>query len=160
MYISVEQSLELDRAVKSSEVALRSYISDVISDAYKDESTFKSALKSTSISDKLIYSKRFSAKLVKFSADSKNIYNLISRSKASLMHRKFDNDVPYVSDLIDLLLIFFNAHFSDTSILKNFSSVEEFHYCCTLYHKVRNNLSHPASKPTTFLDANKVIYFI
>lgn len=160
MYISVEQSMELDRAVKNCEVALRSYISDVLSEEYKNEDSFKKALQSISISDKLIYSKRFAAKLGKFSSNSKELYSLIVECKSSLVNSKYDNDVPYVSDLIDLLLIFFNAHFSDTSILKNFSSVEEFHYCCTLYHKTRNNLSHPASKPTTFLDANKVIYFI
>lgn len=160
MYISIEQSQELDRIVKNSEVALRSFVSDILSKHYKDAAAFQTALKSISISDKLIYSKRFDAKLKSFTTKYKEIYQLICDCKKALDSKSYNNNVPYISEIIDLLLIFFNAHFSDKDIVKEFSSIEEFHYCCTLYHKLRNNLSHPASHPTTVLDANKVVYFI
>lgn len=160
MYISIEQSQELDRIVKSTEVALRSFVSDTLIKNYSDATSFKLALKSISISDKLIYSKRFDAKLKNFTSKHKEIFQLICDCKTALDSQSYNNDVPYISEIIDLLLIFFNAHFSDKDIVKEFSSIEEFHYCCTLYHKLRNNLSHPASHPTTTLDANKVVYFI
>lgn len=160
MYISVEQSLELDKIVKSNEVALRSFVADVLINAYDNDQKFKSALESISISDELIYSKRFTAKLKGFIRKSNEVFDQIKKCKSSLDSSQYNNDVPYVSDLIELLLIFFNLHFSGKEIARDFSSLEEFHYCCTLYHRTRNNLSHPASRPTSISDANKVTYFI
>lgn len=160
MYISVEQSLELDKIVKSNEVALRSFVSDVLISSYGDHAEFKSALELISISDELIYSKRFTAKLKCFIKNYNSVFEQIIKCKSSLDTTVYDNDVPYVSDLIELLLIFFNSHFSDKDIARDFSSLEEFHYCCALYHRTRNNLSHPASRPISITDANKVIYFI
>lgn len=160
MYISQAESHELDGAVKSFEVALRSFISDVLMSAYPDAKSFNAALQSISISNQLIYSKRFSAKLKALTGNAADVHAKINKCRQAYLTNSFDNDVPYVSDLIDFLLIFFNAHFSNKNIVKDFSSVEEFHYCCTLYHKVRNNLSHPASHPVTLADANKVVYLI
>lgn len=160
MYISVDQSHKLDTIIKSYEVAFRSFIADHMDVSYPSHETFDKALRSISISNDLIYSKKFSAKLRKFISSSPEIYTLIQECKKSLTSKTFDNNVPYVSELIDLMLIFFSLHFSDKDIVKSFSSIEEFHYCCTVYHKIRNNLSHPASHPTTIADANKVVYFI
>lgn len=160
MYISVEQSLELDKIVKSNEVAFRSFVADILSRQYSDFNSFKVALESISISDELIYSRRFTAKLKGFIQNAEGTYSVIEKCKKSLDNGEFNNDVPYVSEIIELLLIFFNAHFSNKDIVKDFSSIEEFHYCCTLYHSTRNNLSHPASRPIKIIDANKVVYFI
>ncbi|HHA1521922.1 TPA: ATP-binding protein [Enterobacter cloacae] len=160
MYISVEQTFELDKIIKSNEVALRSFVADVLLIEYDNHNKLKTALESISISDEIIYSKRFQSKLKNYIANSHAIFDQIVMCKASLDAKTFNNDVPYVSDLIELMLIFFNSHFSNKNIAKDFSSVEEFHYCCTLYHRARNNLSHPASRPVSIIDANKVIYFI
>lgn len=160
MYISVEESLQLDKVVKANEVAMRSFVADVLRREYRNQDDFKIALQSISISNELIYARRFSAKLRGFISKSADLYRLIQKCTYSLDNGSFDNDVPYVSELIDLLLIFFNKHFSEEDISKSFSSIEEFHYCCTLYHQIRNNLSHPASRPITIADANKISYFI
>jgi len=160
MYISQTQSHEIDGAVKGYEVALRSFIGDVLVSAYSDSSLFKTSLNSISISDKLIYSKRFASKIKDFAQRATTIYDVLSICKKSYEDAAFDNNVPYVSELIDFLLIFFNAHFADKNIVRNFTSIEEFHYCCTLYHKTRNSLSHPASHPISVADANMVVYFI
>ncbi len=160
MYISVEQAQELDKIVKSNEVALRSFISDVIISNHSNKNSFKSSLENISISDELIYSKRFSAKLKAFIQDHEKIFYILSECHKSLVDNSYDNDVPYVSEIIDLLLIYFNSYFHNKNLTNNFSSIEEFHYCCTLYHQTRNNLSHPASRPITKIDASKVIYFI
>ncbi|KHT27767.1 ATP-binding protein [Pectobacterium carotovorum] len=160
LYISIEQSLELDKIIKSNEVALRSFVADELIIAYNDHAKFKLQLESISISDEIIYSKRFQAKLRSFISKSSSIFDQIVKCKSSLDTTTFNNDVPYMSDLIELLLIFFNSNFSDKDIVRDFSSLEEFHYCCSLYHRTRNNLSHPASRPVSIGDANKVIYFI
>lgn len=160
MYISQAQSHEIDGAVKGYEVALRSFIGDILVSAYSTSTLFKTSLTSISISDKLIYSKRFASKIKDFSERAKAVYDVLSICKKSYESGTYDNNVPYVSELIDFLLIFFNAHFADKNIVRNFNSIEEFHYCCTLYHKTRNSLSHPASHPISVPDANMVVYFI
>ena len=160
MYISIEQEQELDKIIKKNEVALRSFIADIMVQKYQNIASFSTALQSISISNNLIYSKRFSSILAEYNNKPQKIYNLLSQCKTAFESEDFNNNVPYVSDLINLLLLFFNVHFSNHDIVKKFSSIEEFHYCCTLYHKTRNNLSHPASHPTTENDANKIIYFI
>lgn len=160
IYISVEQSQELDKIVKSFEVAFRSFVSQTLYTQYSNVADFDVALRSISISEELIYSRRFTAKVRGYISGVQKTFNLIESCNQALTTNTFNNDVPYVSDIIDLLLVFFNSHFLDKDVSSDFSSIEEFHYCCTLYHKSRNNLSHPASRPTTMLDANKLIYFI
>ncbi|HIG6728896.1 hypothetical protein V9Y53_22970 [Klebsiella pneumoniae] len=160
MYISTEQGFELDKIIKSNEVALRSFVADVLFNSYDNKDKLKTALESILISDNVIYSKRFQAKIRNYSGKLDVLFQHIQICKASLDSSSFNNDVPYVSDLIDLMLIFFNSHFSDKNIARNFSSLEEFHYCCALYHRARNNLSHPASRPVSIVDANKIVYFI
>jgi hypothetical protein len=160
VYISVERAYELDKVVKSNEVALRSFIVDVLYSQFDEKSQFESALQSISISNEVIYSRRFTNKISGFISKSDKIYDVIQDIKTALDTKQFNNDVLYVSEIIDLLLVFFNAHFSDKAIASKFQSIEEFHYCCSLYHKIRNDLSHPGSRPTSTQDANKVIYFI
>lgn len=160
MYISVKESYALDKVIKSNEVSFRSFISDIFISEYPNLTSFQMVLNSITISENLIYSKRFKARLNEFKRKSTDLYTILDNCKKSLDNKVFNNNVPYVSDLIDLLLIFFNNHFSDKDLIKKFPSIEEFHYCCNLYHKARNNLSHPASKPIVDSDANKIIYFI
>ncbi|MFL9933584.1 ATP-binding protein [Paraburkholderia sp. RL18-103-BIB-C] len=160
MYISEKQSHKLDGAVKGFEVALRSFVANVMVTAFPSAADFLVALNSVSIAPSLIYSKRFKAKLDNIIKNVSPIYGTLNECNNSIQTGAYDNDVPYVSEIIDLLLLFFNSHFSKQGLTKEFSSVEEFHYSCTLFHKIRNNLSHPASKPTTIPDAAKVANFV
>lgn len=160
MYISIEQSHVLDKTIKDFEVAFRSFISDTLISKYPSSATLSSALTAISLPKELIYAKRFASKLRAIRKDVSNIHKLVVDCHKSFTSGKFNNDVPYVSDLMDILLLFFDAHFLAKNISKSFSSIEEFHYCCSLYHKTRNNLSHPASRPVSETDAYKVIYFI
>ncbi|KTF14405.1 ATP-binding protein [Pseudoalteromonas sp. 10-33] len=160
MYISVEQSNGLDSIIKCTEVSFRSFISEVLIQKYNSHDDFKTALQAISISEDLIYSRKITAKLRSFITRSNDIYGLLQQCNNSMLNCEYNNDVPYVSEIIELLLIFFNSNFLEKDISNSFSSIEEFHYCCTLYHKIRNNLSHPASRPVSELEANKTLYFI
>lgn len=160
MYISVTQSHRLDTIVKDFEVAFRSFISDVLVSKFATAATLSLALSKVSITGEIIYSRKFQAKIKGLSKDSSKVHLTALACQQSITSRKFDYDVPYVSELIDIMLIFFNEIYSHENIAKGFSSIEEFHYCSTLYHTVRNNLSHPASRPITELDAAKVAYFV
>ncbi|MFC9332076.1 AAA family ATPase, partial [Kitasatospora sp. NPDC057015] len=146
--------------VKGFEVALRSFVSFIMVEAFPSEAKFISALNSVSITPSLIYSKRFAGKLDNIKKNASSIYKALQDCSSSISTGKFDNQVPYVSETIDLLLLFFNSLFEKQGLTKEFSSVEEFHYSCALFHKIRNNLSHPASKPTTIPDAAKVANFV
>ncbi|WP_124576207.1 ATP-binding protein [Burkholderia contaminans] len=160
MYISLFQSVKIDGAVKSFEVALRSFIADVLVSDMPTEAQFSSSLSAVSISTSLIYSRRIKAKVANFNKDVGDVYKMLRECQDSILTKEFNNDVPFVSEIIDLLLIFFNSNFSGRNIARDFPSIEEFHYCCTLFHKIRNNLSHPASRPVASVDVVKVVYFI
>lgn len=160
MYISLTESEALDAPIKRSEVALRSFIATTLLSKNSSPDEFKRKLKEISISDELIYSRRFNAKLKSVISKSNDIYSNMLLCKKCMEYSDYNNDVPYVSELIDLILILFNDCFSETNITKGFNSVEEFHYCCVVFNQVRNNLSHPASRPIKITDASKVLYFI
>ena len=160
MYISVAQSNHLDRVVKSFEVVLRSFIADNVAGRFPDVHALSSALTAITLPAGVVYSKKFESKIRSMIREVGSLHRVILDCRKSITSRRFDNDVPYVSELFDFLLIFFNDIFSHVNVTRGFSTVEEFHYCCTIFHQVRNNLSHPASRPIVEADAAKVVYFI
>ena len=160
MYISVSQSHALDQIIKCFEVALRSFIADNLITSFPTPQTLSTALSAIALPPGVVYGRRFESKVRFFLREMGKIYPVIKRCAHAIETRKFDNDVPYVSELIDFLLIFFNDIFSHANITRGFSTVEEFHYCCSVFHQTRNSLSHPASRPTVAADAVKVVYFV
>lgn len=160
MYISLSQASQLDRLVKGQEVALRSFTADALLTKYPSTTSFKETLESIEIPDNIIYSKKLSGKLKSLTTRSAEVYQILLDCHNSSLTGSYNNSVPYLSEILDLIFVLFNSDFATKDIARNFSSVEEFHYCCTLFHKVRNDLSHPASHPITPSDADKVIFFI
>lgn len=160
MFISVDQSLILDNAVKSFEVSFRSFIVDVLVNNYPTESSILQDLNSINTSNGVIYAGKLNAKIANLKTNISSVYKVILDCNNSYETKTYNNNVPYVSELIDFVLIFFNKHFSDKHLTDNFTSVEDFHFSASLYHKIRNDLSHPASHPVNESDANKVVYFI
>jgi hypothetical protein len=160
MYISLAQSHSLDEIVKSFEVAFRSFIADVLIRSYTTPAALSAALAKISFPNETIYARKFQSKIKEILKDVKNIHRVAHECSASVSSHTYDNDVPYISELIDILLIFFNDVYSHANVARGFNTIEEFHYCSGLYHTLRNNLSHPASRPIAESDAAKVIYFI
>lgn len=160
MYITKAQEDKLQWIIRNSEVALRSFISEIIIGAYPTPSSFKSQLDKITITDDAIYARRLIAKIKNLTDNHVDIHNDIVSCHTNFVTHKYNNNVPYVSFLIDLIMVFFNKNFSNESLIKKFPSVEEFHYSCSLYHKLRNNFSHPASYLTPISDANKTLTFI
>lgn len=160
MYITKVQEDKLQWIIKNSEVALRSFISDIIIKAYPTPLEFKAQLQKITITDDVIFSRRLNAKINDLTKHHESIHNEILTCETNYRTQKYNNDVPYVSSLIDLIMMFFNRVFSNESLIKKFPSVEDFHYSCSLYHKLRNNFSHPASYLTPISDANKTLTFV
>lgn len=160
MYISLNQISVLDNVVKGFEVALRSFVAEGLFIRFPLISDLRTALQNISFPSEVIYARKFEARLKSLSKNIGATHAMISNSASSVQTKTSDGDVPYVSEVVDLLLIFFNDVYSAKNIAKEFSTIEEFHYCASLYHLVRNNLSHPASRPIDEADAAKVLYFI
>jgi hypothetical protein len=160
MYISATQSNALDKSVKAFEVALRSFIADNVFNRFPTSSQLSLALSKIAMPPGIVHSRRFESKIRAMVRDVVKIHSTMMACKNSISTKDFNNDVPYVSELIDFLLIFFNDVFSHANITREFSTVEEFHYCCSVFHQIRNSLSHPASRPIVDSDAVKVLYFI
>lgn len=160
MYITKAQEDKLQWVINKSEVALRSFISEIIINAYSTSSDFKSQLEKIIITDDVIFSRRLNAKISELIRNYDAIYKTIVTCHNNYTTHKYDNDVPYISSLIDLIMVLFNKHFSNESLIKQFPSIEDFLYSCSLYHKLRNNFSHPASYLTPISDANKALTFI
>lgn len=160
MYISLAETSSLDTTIKNFEVALRSFVAYGLSKKYSNVEEFRAALLSLNFPKEVIYGQKFDAKVKGIIKNAKSVFDTVSACVTSIDTKKFNNDVPYVSEILDLLFIFFNEIFSQSGVTKKFPTVEEFHYCAVLYHSIRNNLSHPASRPISEEDASKILYFI
>ncbi|HEY9128484.1 MAG TPA: hypothetical protein VIN02_01480 [Sulfurovum sp.] len=160
MFISSNQSFILDNAVKAFEVAFRSFIVDTLTQNYPSKQSLFDALSRINTSSEVMYAGKIQAKVSKLRGDIDNVYKHITECNQAYVNRHYDNDVPYVSELIDFLLIFFNSNFSNNHLTDGFISIEDFHFSASLYYSIRNDLSHPASRPISEINANKVIYFI
>lgn len=93
-----------------------------------------------------------------FIKNYKDLYNFIINTTNSTMTKDYNNDeVPYVSQLVSLIILFFKEFTEFKDLTKNYSTIEEFNYQIFLYHRIRNDLSHPGSKKILKNDASSVI---
>lgn len=163
MYISVSRTFLLDEIIKSFEVAFRSFISKTLKDNYKTKEEFNTVLvdlESKNVSCSTIFSQKNHAKIRKLLSDSDGFYKTICDCYDSYRNKNYSNDVPYVSNLIDYINLFFNDCFSDKTLFNGFSSIEEFYFNCNQFLRIRNSLSHPASSKVLTIEAVSVLTFI
>ncbi|MDO9207258.1 MAG: ATP-binding protein [Sulfuricurvum sp.] len=160
MFISVKQAQALDAIVKTFEVAFRSFIVDTLKNNYQTEIELKNALNAITCPSEVIYSRKINSKIAQLVSNMHGTFKTVSDCNNAYLNKSYGNDVPFVSVLVDFVLIFFNTIFSNKHLTDGFNSVEDFHYSCFLYHQTRNDLSHPASYPIDNSVSYKVIYFI
>lgn len=112
MYISISSTFLLDKTIKSFEVAFRSFIAKELKEKYKDVKDFHDALlemKTIHSGSAAIFSQRNQAKINKLISNYEEFYNIICDCNDSYIRKDFNNDVPYVSNLIDYISLFFTA---------------------------------------------------
>jgi nucleoside-triphosphatase THEP1 len=164
MYVSTKLSFKLDEVIKSFEVALRSYLATKISPMFDSEDDFKTYLinlQGKHQPSSIVLSSRIDTILKYFIKDYKNIYLLFqTASDTTILQDYEDNEVPYVSQLINLIVLFFKDLDELKGMSNNYTTVEEFLYKCSLYHRVRNDLSHPGSKKVLKSDASEILKLI
>ncbi len=163
MYVSTSLTYQLDKIVKSFEVALRSYLSDKISTMFNTEDELKSYLEDLQLkqeSSSIVLSGRIENLLKTFVKDYNKIYNLLKDVSNSTIEQDYDDiDVPYVSQLINIIMLFF-TELDEMNTLEDYDNVEEFIYKCSLYNRIRNDLSHPASRKILRIESSHVLTFI
>lgn len=163
MYVSTSLTYQLDKIVKLFEVALRSYLSDKISTMFNTKDELKSYLEDLQFkqeSSSIVLSGRIENLLKTFVKDYDKIYNLLKDVSNSTIEEDYDNnEVPYVSQLINIITLFF-TELNEMNTLEDYDNVEEFLYKCSLYHRVRNDLSHPASRKILRTESSDVLSFI
>ncbi len=164
MYVSTQLTFNLDEIIKSFEVALRSYLADKIKPKFSSENDFKNYLinlKSTQMSSTIIFSSKIESILNTFINKYQDIYKLFENASESTTKKDYiDNQVPYVSELINLIIVFFKDLEELKKIHDNYNTVEEFIYKCSLYHRLRNDLSHPGSKKILKNEATEILKLI
>lgn len=161
MYISVKSSQNLDKVVKSFEVAYRSVIALTIHTQYPTEELFLGKIESVAQSIQpcsAMLMNKYKAKIDKISANAQELYKIIIDCNKTLETKQFSNKVPYVSDIVDLLVFFFNACFNTLS--NGFDSIEDFSRLNVKYIEIRNHLSHPASVNISIEDSKTICLFI
>jgi len=164
MYVSTQLTFNLDEIIKSFEVALRSYLADKIKPKFSSENDFKNYLinlKTTQMSSTIIFSSKIESILNTFINKYQDIYKLFENASESTTKKDYiDNQVPYVSELINIIIVFFKDLEELKKIHDNYDTVEEFIYKCSLYHRLRNDLSHPGSKKILKNEATEILKLI
>ncbi len=162
MYLSVNNCFVLDRIVKGFEVAYRSIVCEVIINRCPNESTFLKELTELKIvtnKNSIASSEKYLAKLQSLINNYKDVYKAIQECNKCEIQRDYSqNEVLYVSQIIDLVVLLFNPSFKQLS--SNFNTVEQFIYYSVNYQRTRNSLSHPASSKILIDESKEVVTYV
>lgn len=162
MYLSTNNCNELHNVVKGFEVAYRSLISDRLVSNFNDYDLFKCEVnKMQNRFDVLpvIGFAKYKSKIDCLSSKLKEKYKILTLCKQAYVESNCScNEVPYVSEILDYLLIFFNPLFVD--LARDFDNIEDFASDSLRYLKIRNDLSHPASAKISIATAKEVVLYI
>lgn len=162
MYLSIKANNLLFAIVSATEVGLRTYVSKVLIKSFKTSSDFRSYLDNLSkrnIGCSVIFSHRFEAKIKDVLRNYESYYKLLTDCYQSYNSKTYDNNVPYISSIIDLIWIFFDPYFKSSDISKGYTS-NQLYEKLQAFVDVRNKLAHPASSRITNEDAKIVLTYI
>jgi len=162
MYLSNTSCSDLDEIIKNFEVAFRSHITSTLKSNYNNINDFRIVINKIYNSfDKspIIFSEEYKKHLKKIKNDITKYYKIINDCYFSFVNKDYkNNQVPYVREIINYVIFFYNEHFRDLSV--GFKSLEEFKYLLTVYNEIRNNLSHPASCKILIQQVRETLVFI
>jgi hypothetical protein len=163
MYLSLNSIHRLDIVIKDFEVAYRSYVVHTIKTNFLNQDEFKQYLSSQILkfSDNSTTSKKYKQRINKILEDYSISYYIIELCNNSIQNKIIpqDGQVPYVGALIDYVNIFFDDYFRNSQLLKGFTKNDFFKFSHN-FHKIRNDLSHPASSRILIDTVKDVIVFI
>jgi hypothetical protein len=164
MYLSNRSVNKLDNVIKNFEVAYRSFVVYQIKNSFNNEAEFQKKLIEVSTllqGNSILNSSRFKSKIQNILKDIKGQYNTIESCNKAIYSKSVPekSKVPYVSTVIDYIEIFFEPYFKNSILLNGFQD-KDFFDLSYLYHKIRNEISHPASSRISMDAAKEVIRFV
>lgn len=163
MYLATKSTFQLDKVIKSFEVGFRSYIANEFLQTITSEAEFIlsiNELKNDIAKSSFLLSKQYKQKIRNIEENYKQIFQLLKQAKDSCDKKCCAGEVPYVSTVIDLFVLYYQRCFSKSIIVRNFSSADEILYSINNYHRIRNTLSHPGSKQISIVDGLQLVRFI
>ena len=163
MNLPVESHFQIDKIVKSFEVAYRSFVVEIMRNKFNNKNDFllglDNAIKKAENST-FINSKKYSGKLNAIKGKYEDHYKVICDCFNSYQSKTYvKHDVPYVSTIVDYVELFFNPEFANSDLIKVFKATE-FLFFSEKYYNLRNTLSHPASEKISLTDVKYVLHFI
>ena len=111
MYLPVEKCFELDKIVKSFEVAYRGFIVTQLVNKYNDINKFSIAVNHLDSSLKqspILGTKKYKQRIIKIKKEIGSYYKKIEDCHSNVNDKDFGNQVPFVSELIDFVVLFFD----------------------------------------------------
>lgn len=169
MFLSGIQYSELDSIIKQFEVGIRGYVCTTILKKYNTVTSFinvmeelKRKFDTSSLPVRPMLMQKYFSKVSKWSNQDyvKKFYDaIVFTNECYKKQELFDDDnVPCVSEIIDLIILFYYPDFYSFSC--RFDSPEVLESNLMLFHRVRNTTSHPASKRVSYEEARELIQFI
>lgn len=164
MYLSNRSVNKLDNLIKEFEVAYRSFVVFEIKNNFKSEPDFEKRLQEISKSlnhSSILNSSRYRSKIKRILSDTKGHYETIETCNKAIYTKTVptDSTVPYLSTVIDYIEILFEPYFRNSALLSGFQE-KDFFDLSYLYHKTRNDVSHPASTRISMQAAKEIIRFV
>lgn len=162
-YLSRQAMQKLDEAVKKFEVALRSYIADTLIQRYPTLSAFKnelSQIRQNSAPFAKLHRFNFQPRIADMIGNASKYYSLIEQCEKAYNAKKFDNSVPFVSDLVSHFAFFHRDVFQKVCLENQLGNLSEVVGLLTKYNKIRNDLAHPASRLVSENDASTIMNFM
>lgn len=169
MFLTPQKINDLDYILNTFEVAYRSVITDILLNKYPSTNEFENKINelnriyNSKVSDGVVPAQflKYVSKIKKYSS-KKNIdetYEILSYCINALMNKDYREDrVFYISELIDLILLFYNPLFEGLG--SKFGRIEDYEDHLRNYLTLRNSASHPASSKISIHDTQEVIRFI
>jgi hypothetical protein len=163
MYLDTNTAFGLDQIVKKFEVAFRSYIADELIQQIPNVGGFAveiANVEATFSLSSFVLATRYKGKIANIKRNLNDVYKQVSSARNAFLSKTYPGDVPYVSTIVDIFVLFFEKCYSKNSLLRNFSSSDELLYSVNSYHRLRNDLSHPAARQILVEDGVLVSKFI
>jgi hypothetical protein len=164
MYLSNTSVNKLDNLIKNFEVAYRSYVVHEIKIQFGSENDFTRKLQEIFRSlgqSSILNSSKYRGKIQRILQDPVEHYNTIESCNKAIYAKSVpdSSQVPYLSTIIDYIEILFEPYFKRSALVNGFHE-KDFFDLSYLYHKTRNEVSHPASSRISMVTAKEIIRFI
>lgn len=164
MYLSNSSVDKLDNLIKNFEVAYRSFVVHHVKQNFDDENKFISKIREidkTITPNSMLYTNKYKRKIKKILDEPEKHYQTIEICNKSIFTKSIEDStrVPYLGTIIDYIEILFDPYFKRSPLMNGFQE-KDFFDLLYLYHKTRNDISHPGSSRILMDSAKEIIRFI